>query len=68
MACLLLCVAMCRAVLVNKLSLEKYDIHWMANGDMYKMKTELSSQIWNKVGKVVVKCVCVCVCVCVCDD
>lgn len=38
--------------MVNKLSMEKYDIIWMSNGDIYRMKKELSSQLWNKVGKI----------------
>lgn len=37
--------------MVNKLSMEKYDLVWMSNGDIYRMKKELSSQLWNKVGK-----------------
>ena len=37
--------------MVNKLAMEKYDIVWLANGDVYKMKKELGSQLWNKMGE-----------------
>ncbi len=36
---------------VNKLAMDKYDILWLANGDMFKMKKEVTAQLWNKVGK-----------------
>ena len=35
---------------VNKLAMEKFDILWLASGDMYKMKKEVTAQLWNKVG------------------
>ena len=39
-----------RVAIVNKLSCTKYDVLWMSNGDIIKMKRELTSQLLNKVG------------------
>ena len=44
-----LCIA--HVAIVNKLSHTKYDVLWMSNGDIIKMKRELTSQLLNKVGK-----------------
>ena len=43
-----LCIA--HVAIVNKLSHTKYDVLWMSNGDIIKMKRELTSQLLNKVG------------------
>lgn len=36
--------------IVNKLLCTKYDVLWMSNGDIVKMKKEFTSQLLNKVG------------------
>lgn len=41
----------CVVVMMNKLSLEKYDVLWMADGTIFKMKTEITSQLWSMVGE-----------------
>ena len=41
--------------IVNKLSHTKYDVVWMSNGDIIKMKRELTSALLNKVGTYVYK-------------
>jgi len=37
-------------VVLARLALEKYEVIWMGDGQIYKMKKEISTQIWNKVG------------------
>ena len=38
-------------VIVNKLSLEKYEVLWLNDKEIFKMKKEISSQLWSKLGK-----------------
>ena len=38
-------------MVIHKLAMDKYDIAWLANGEIYKMKKELTSQLWNKMGR-----------------
>lgn len=38
-------------VVMNKLSLEKYDVLWMADETIFRMKKEITSQLWNIVGE-----------------
>ena len=39
---------------LHRLALEKYDIMWMKNGDIRKLKKEISTQLWNIVGKSII--------------
>ena len=38
-------------VVANKLLLDKYDVQWMADESIFKMKKEITSQLWNIVGE-----------------
>ena len=36
---------------MNRLSLEKYEVLWMANDTIFKQKKEITSQLWSMVGE-----------------
>ena len=38
-------------VIVNRLSLEKYEVLWTADDFVYKQKKEIGSQLWSMVGE-----------------
>lgn len=38
-------------VVLNKLSLEKYEVLWMADDTIFKQKKEITSQLWSMVGE-----------------
>ena len=38
-------------VVLHRFSLEKYEVLWMEDQQIYKMKKEISAQVWKKVGK-----------------
>ena len=40
-----------RAVVMNRLSLEKYEVLWMSNDVIYKQKKEIASQLLSMVGE-----------------
>ncbi|CAI8058120.1 Phospholipase DDHD1 [Geodia barretti] len=40
----------CETVM-NRLSLEKYEVLWMANDTIFKQKKEITSQLWSMVGE-----------------
>ena len=44
------CACLC-AVVMNRLSLEKYEVLWMANDTICKQKKEIASQLWSMVGE-----------------
>lgn len=41
--------------IVNKLLLEKYEVLWLADMSVYKMKTDVTAKLWCKLGEKVGK-------------
>ena len=39
------------AVVMNRLSLEKYDVLWLSNDTIFKQKNEIASQLWSMMGE-----------------
>ena len=39
------------SAVMNRLSLEKYEVLWMANDTIFKQKKEITSQLWSMVGE-----------------
>ena len=56
------------AVIINRLALEKFEVCWVSDKEVYWIKKDVSSQLWNKVGlhtctyMYMYMCVRVCVC------
>ena len=44
-------VCVCGAVVLNRLSLEKYKVLWMSSDTIFKQKKDILSQLWSMVGE-----------------